>query len=374
MKLKIHIRKTELELWFRNGDLKGVLPPGAWFMPGRWIGRDQVEVVSTLNTEVQHPMLDALLLEDAFLAHVIVYDVKDDERAIYWRDGRVAEVLGPGRHVFWKQPRKVEVEVVSTESVRFEHAQLDAILTAPGAAEHLDTLRVQESQKAVLFVDSKIDCLLDAGRHAFWRFGSTGKAYGKMIDLREVTTEVGGQEIMTSDRVTLRVNLLVTWQVVDPLRVVTQVADHGQSIYREAQLVLRAAVGGRTLEQLLADKTTLGRELRDGLEGRLAALGVEVRSFGVRDVILPGDMKSILNQGIEAEKQAEANIIRRREETAAARSQANTARLLADNPVLIRMKELESLQEILKGAKVSFVLGAGDITDQVRSLVAGSDT
>jgi regulator of protease activity HflC (stomatin/prohibitin superfamily) len=72
--------------------------------------------------------------------------------------------------------------------------------------------------------------------------------------------------------------------------------------------------------------------------------GVSVRSVGLRDIILPGEMKQILNQVIEAEKQAQANLIRRREETAAARSQANTAKLLAENPGAgSRMKELESL-------------------------------
>ena len=95
-----------------------------------------------------------------------------------------------------------------------------------------------------------------------------------------------------------------------------------------------------------------------------------MRSVGLRDIILPGDMKLILNQVIEAQKQAEANLIRRREETAAARSQANTAKLLADNPALARMKELEALQEILSGTKATFILGQGDLTEQIGRLVA----
>jgi regulator of protease activity HflC (stomatin/prohibitin superfamily) len=105
------------------------------------------------------------------------------------------------------------------------------------------------------------------------------------------------------------------------------------------------------------------------LTRRAADFGVTVRSVGLRDIILPGDMKSILNQVIEAEKQAQANLIRRREETAAARSQANTARLLAENPMLARMKELELLQEILAGTRATFVLGRGDVAEQVRGLL-----
>ncbi len=73
---------------------------------------------------------------------------------------------------------------------------------------------------------------------------------------------------------------------------------------------------------------------------------------------------------IAATKEAEANLIKRREETAAARSQANTAKLLAENPQLQRLKELELLKDVLAGAKTSFVFGAGDIAEQVRALVA----
>jgi 3-deoxy-D-arabino-heptulosonate 7-phosphate (DAHP) synthase class II len=81
-------------------------------------------------------------------------------------------------------------------------------------------------------------------------------------------------------------------------------------------------------------------------------------------------MKTLLNQVIAATKEAEANLIRRREETAAARSQANTAKLLAENPLLIRLKELEMLKDVLSGSHATFVLGSGDIADQLRTLVA----
>ena len=80
-------------------------------------------------------------------------------------------------------------------------------------------------------------------------------------------------------------------------------------------------------------------------------------------------MKTLLNQVIAATKEAEANLIRRREETAAARSQANTAKLLAENPPLPRLKELEMLKEVLAGTNATFVLGQGDLSDQLRGLI-----
>src|SRR5690606_22910250 len=119
-------------------------------------------------------------------------------------------------------------------------------------------------------------------------------------------------------------------------------------------------------------KDGVGEEVRARIAQSAAAAGVAVGSVGVRDVVLPGDMKDILNQVIQARKEAEANLIRRQEETAAARSQANTARLLRDNPVLVRMKELEALQQILAGTRATFVLGGGDLGEQVKSLLGSA--
>jgi regulator of protease activity HflC (stomatin/prohibitin superfamily) len=228
---------------------------------------------------------------------------------------------------------------------------------------------VDAHQEVLLYRDGVLIDRMGGGLHVFWK--GAGKLAWKTVDTRECALDVAGQEIMTADKVTLRVNLLVTYRVADSVRAVTATADYAQALYREAQLVLRAAVGAKTLDALLSDKETVGAEVREALSARADAIGVRVSAVGLRDVILPGDMKSLLNQVIAATKEAEANLIKRREETAAARSQANTAKLLADNPVLARLKELEMLQSILAGSKATFVFGQGDLSEQVRSLVAG---
>src|SRR6185437_14961765 len=97
------------------------------------------------------------------------------------------------------------------------------------------------------------------------------------------------------------------------------------------------------------------------------ALGV--LSAGVRDVILPGDMKELMNKVTEARKAAEANLVTRREETAALRSQANTAKLLADNPVLMRLRELEVLEKVATAGHLNIVLGEKGLADRVVNLL-----
>jgi regulator of protease activity HflC (stomatin/prohibitin superfamily) len=366
----IHIKKHERGLWFRRGDFHQLLFPGTyrlWNLPWSF-GSTKVEVIDLLKTRFEHPLLDVLIDDPRVRQSLIVVDLTDDERALVWRNGRLLHILGPGRHAYWKLPHAVTVETFDVKPFRFDHAKLAAILQHPDATKYLDGVAVPEHEDVLLYRDGVQVDTLGKGLHVFWK--GAGKVSWKAVDRREQTADVAGQEIMTADKVTLRVNLLVTYQVIDAIKAITSVADHAQALYREAQLVLRAAVGTRTLDALLGDKEAVGGEVRIALAERAAELGVAVRSVGLRDIVLPGDMKSLLNGVIAAAKEAEANLIRRREETAAARSQANTAKLLAENPQLARLKELELLQQILAGAKTTFVFGGGkDIAEQVRSLV-----
>jgi regulator of protease activity HflC (stomatin/prohibitin superfamily) len=189
------------------------------------------------------------------------------------------------------------------------------------------------------------------------------------IDLREQSLDIGGQEIMTADRVTLRLNAVATYRVVDPLKYMTQSGDPRQALYREAQLALRALVGTLELDALLADKNALAERLNGQLKTRAAGFGIDVIGLGVRDVILPGEMKDLLNKVTEAKKAAEASLITRREETATMRMQANTAKILESNPTLVRMRELEALEKVAAKANLTVVLGEGGLADKVVKLL-----
>jgi regulator of protease activity HflC (stomatin/prohibitin superfamily) len=196
----------------------------------------------------------------------------------------------------------------------------------------------------LLIVDGAFERVLGAGLHAFWKYQRVLKI--EQADRRVQAMEVTGQEILTRDKVSLRVNLTALWQIEDVVRARASVTEVTDSVYKTLQFALRAAVGTRTLDELLADKSVLDREIRDAAVAGLEVQGVAVRSVGVKDVILPGEMKTILNQVVEAEKRAQANLIQRREETAAMRSLLNTARLMDDNPTLLRLKELETLEAV----------------------------
>ena len=373
---KIHIRQHERGVWLRDGDFRRLLAPGdhRLFSPF-WNGRrDVILPADTLATRFDHALLDLMLQQPHVRDALHVVDLTDVERALVWKDERLAYVLGPGRHAFWKTPYRLYVETFRVDGAEsnggsfwFRHPRLAVVLKHPDAAKWLDAVQVDAGAEVLLYRDGVLTDRLGQGLHVYWK--GTGKVVWKPVDLREQIADVAGQEIITADKVTLRVNLLVTYQVADSVRAVTAVGDYGQALYREAQLALRAAVGARTLDALLADKESVGGEVRTVLTARTAEFGVLVRGVGLRDIVLPGDMKTLLNQVIAAQKEAEANLIRRREETASVRSQANTAKLLAESPQLARLKELEMLKEVLAGTSATFVFGEGDLAAQVRSLV-----
>ena len=212
-----------------------------------------------------------------------------------------------------------------------------------GASDAISTVEVPDTSVGLLIVDGELREVLEPGLHAFWKFQRVLQI--ELVDRRVQTMEVAGQEILTRDKVSLRVNLTALWQVLDAVKARAAVSNFVDYVYKELQFALREAVGVRTLDELLGDKGALDREIeRVGREAR--GHGLAVRSVGVKDVILPGEMKTILNQVVEAEKVAQANLIRRREETAATRSLLNTARLMDENPTLLRLKELETLEKV----------------------------
>ena len=367
MYIKVHIKQFERGLLFRRGDFVRPLRAGTYRIPIWRIRKDRIEVVSTLKTKFEHTLLDVLVRDERLRDELAIIDLTDTQRALVWKDGRLFAIVGPGRHAFWKVPADLAIETYAIDEFRFAHAKLATIVQHADAAKWLDGVQVDAQEDVLLYRDGVLIDRLGEGLHVFWK--GTGKVRWKTVDRREQVADVAGQEIMTSDKVTLRVNLIVTYVVSDIVRATQAAADYAQALYREAQLVLRAAIGTRTLDALLADKESVGGEVRSALTVRAEQLGVTVKSVGLRDIILPGDMRALLNQVVQAQKEAEANLIKRREETAAARSQANTAKLLAESPQLQRLKELELLKDVLDGAHATFVLGQGDLTEQLRGLV-----
>src|SRR6516164_2607726 len=362
----VKVRSYEQGLYFRDGEFQGLLGAGRyWYVDP--LGKVDVEVVSQRAPWLVHEKLDMIVKSGALAERAVVLDLKDRQRALVWIDGRFSHVLPPGLYAYWTTYREVRVEVIDVQRAGFEHADLPVIVQSQAADRVLDSHAVEKDHMGVLFEDGKYVQPLAPGRYAFWK--NVAKVTLVPVDMRETMLDVAGQEIMTADKVTLRLNAVITYWVADARIAVTATDDVRQALYREAQLALRAVVGVRDLDQFLADKDAVAREMEESIRRRLTPLGLEIVSAGVRDVILPGDMKDLMNKVTEAKKAAEANLIVRREETAAMRSQANTAKLLEGNQPLMRLRELEVLEKVAASGKLNVVIGEKGLTERIVNLL-----
>ena len=263
--------------------------------------------------------------------------------------------------------RDVRVEIVDARDVQFTHKDQNAIAKSTGVETELNITSIEQGNAGVYFKDGKYVDTLSPGKYMFWKNMDKVKIYH--VDMRESMLDISGQDIMTSDKVTLRVNAVINYRVVDAMKSVSVVDDSQQALYREAQLAIRAVIGSYDLDSFLADKEKVASDLEKALKDRAGELGLEVLSLGIRDLILPGDMKNLMNKVIEAKKAADADLITRREETAAMRSQANTARLLENNPTLMRLRELDVLEKIAGNSKLNVVLGEKGLADRIVNLL-----
>lgn len=188
------------------------------------------------------------------------------------------------------------------------------------------------------------------------------------VDTRQLQIEINGQEILTKHKAALRINAWGQYKVVDIEKALLENKEYERQLYVAFQLALRDYIGGMAFDELLEKKETMVPYILQRVSEGAATLGVQITGFGIRDIILPGDVKEIMNQVLIAEKKAQANIIMRREETASTRSLLNTAKLMEDNPMLFKLKEMEYIEKIAEKVNSISVSGDGVLIDQLRQI------
>ena len=355
---RIVIGDGERGLRFRDRRLESVLMPGVYryFDP---LKRNTVEVFRVDEMLYTGRHVDVLIerLGDELANYFVLADIGVDEVGLLKVNGKLDDVLAPGsRELYWKGGREIAIETLAVgEDLEVPVAVARRLNQIGGLKRVAVATEVPAESAGLLIIDGRIARRLDPGRYAFWNF--QGNVQVEVIDLRVQSLEVSGQELLTRDKVSLRVNLAASIRVTDPITARSRVARYADFVYRELQYGLRKAVSDKTLDELLGDKASLDADIYAYVRGRVTDLGIEIQGVGVKDVILPGEMRDILNSVVQAEKAAQANVIRRREEANATRSLANTAKLMDDNPTLLRLKELEALEKVTEKVERLTVFG-----------------
>ncbi|ENL7152288.1 slipin family protein [Escherichia coli] len=361
---KISVRKDQLALLSRNGDYYKVLHAGEHLLP--WLNTPEVLLITLDGSEVPDVLADYLrrFQPDWVEKYCLVADLSEIEAGALYMDGILLEILPPStRRLYWRVEDDLTQVRMNTQQVQVQTEVMNAVLQPrrKGAVKGRDailTVQVPAWHVGVLKIDGETQALLPPGLTAYWKINHLVDA--EVVDTRLQVLEVSGQEILTKDKVNLRINLAANWRYSDVLLAFSQLTKPIDHLYRELQFALREAVGTRTLDELLEDKQVIDDVVSEQVKSRMLPFGMEIASLGVKDIVLPGDMKNILAQLVEAEKSAQANVIRRREETAATRSLLNTAKVMENNPVALRLKELETLERVAERIDNISVFGGLD--------------
>ena len=319
-------------------------------------------------TPAQDPVLRPELLDIVPETWTLPVEVAHHELAVVRVGGRPVRVLGEGSWRVWAPANAlgtrgaqrllhVDVEMLDSRQAPPDPKSPYFGLLPAGSTT---AGNVALGQVGILRRGGRVEGLIEPGEHVFWNLEKNVSI--QVIDLRPQALPVSSQEMLTKDKVGLRLNLAVVWRIAEPLVAVERMQNPGDLLYLKLQLATRRFVSSRNLDELLEGRDDLERALKAGLTEQVVGTGVVIEEVGLKDLILPGSMRSILNRVVEAQRQAEANNITRREETAATRSLANTARVLSNNPVLLRLKELEHIKEIADSiGQVSLVVTAKEL-------------
>lgn len=378
---KIEVPEGHLALLYFDGIYKRLLKPGLYYYWQQNV-KVQHELVNlslkAVDTDGQHILasnlvpaagleLAALATDPDFVAETVHIEVPDDHLALTSLDGRLTGALPAGDHYLWKAGRLITHELVSIKDPDGA-GKIPERTMQHLSPEFYAQIEVGEGEAALLYFGGAFQRLLTAGTHYFWKGGP--QISFRQVDLRWQQLELNGQEILTADKVSLRLNFVCRYKIDDPVQALGQHKNLTGELHALTQLAVRELVGRYRFDELLRQKESLADQILEKLSARQAEFYVTFADAGLRDIILPGEVREIMNQVLVAEKAAQASVITRREEVASTKSLLETSKLLEENATLYRLKEMEFIERICDKVGSISLDGGQNILEGLRRLIS----
>ncbi|MFY0631669.1 MAG: slipin family protein [Flavobacteriaceae bacterium] len=363
---RVRINVGKVGLVFKNGDYQRVITQGK-----SWLKlRESVMVYNMAHTFTAPIALEILLKDEVLAEKLEVIDVLDTEIVVVYENKNFKNVLSAGRYVYWKGLVEREFVKVDLSKIEITESIDVSLFNRFELSKYVRVFEVAAYEKAVLLIDDVYNKTLEAGIYRYWKNDTSIKI--AKADLRQLQLEIAGQELLTKDKAAIRINFYTQYKVVDIEKALLENKDYEKQLYIAMQLVLRAYVGTYSLDELLERKENIAKAVFEDVKEAAEKLGVSILNCGIRDVILTGEMKEIMNQVLVAQKKAQANTITRREETASTRSLLNTAKLMEDNDMLFKLKEMEYVEKIADKVGEITVSGNGNMVKQLKEIFSVS--
>lgn len=356
------IFNNEIAMVFKNGRFCDVVESGKYIEA---FGKEYVS--QNKNGEISSSEVSAeeILNNKKLNGKVVTCLVNTNETVIHYVNNVYEGVYTKeGLHAFWANAGKHEFKTVSSDIVLLDTAEFsrDTLSKMPVVFSRC----ISEGFKGLVFVDGKFNRLLDAGTYFFLDVNNNINV--DVVNTSLQTINIQPQEILTLDKVSIRFNVTAEYEFYDVVKANTLINDYKTVFYNRIQIALRTLVGDMKLDDLLTSKEEVSQRLLNMVKEEAEELYLNVRNVAIKDIILPGEIRNIMNTVLVAEKKAQAANITRREEVASTRSLLNTAKLMDENKTLYHLKELEYIERICANAN-SLNVGSGNILGELSKMI-----
>ncbi len=365
------IKEQECGYLLKNGVLVKLLFAGKYDLFS-WMGYELKTVTMLGQVDTQELPVELLMKHPEFASRVVRVQIPDECIGMHMVNGAYKQVLMGGEALYWNVYETNEIRLLDVTGTRITEEQVPRMYRHLLPPRLYKKVSVGDGETGLLYIDNRYTEQLGSGTYYFWIYAHEISC--KIFNLKIQQLDISGQEILTADKVGIRLNILCSYRITDPLSLVQKMEGTGKLLYAKIQLLTREYVGRYRLDELLAQKDEIGSFLCEQMKAMQEEYCVEIKEVGIKDIILPGEIRDIMNTVLVAEKKAQANVIMRREEVASTRSLLNTAKLMEENKILYRLKELEYLERICDKVGSISLSGAGNILEQLSGLALPRET
>lgn len=361
------IFNNEIAMVYKNGRFVDVVECGKYF---ETCGREYV--AKNKNTEISSDQVTAeeILGNKRLKDKITTCLIKPNEIVVHYvNNSYEGAYTKEGLHAFWTHAGKHEFKTVASDCVILDIKEFSRDTLS--RMSFVFSRCILEGYKGLVYVDGKFDRLLDAGTYYFLNVNDNIKV--EVVNTCLQSLIMHPQEILTLDKVSIRFNVALEYEFIDVVKAMTMLHDYANMLYNRVQIALRSLVGELKLDDLLISKEEISNKLFDIVQREAEDLYLNIRNVAIKDIILPGEIRDIMNMVLVAEKKAQAANIARREEVASTRSLLNTAKLMDENKTLYHLKELEYIERICSRTN-SLNVGSGNILGELSRMVQRNES
>lgn len=363
--MKYIIKDNQAGFVLKNGVFRKMITAGTYHF-SKMLGYEvEVEEMTGELNYVEVPY-QVLSKDTAFLDATVHMEIPDGYAGFIYINEKLTMFATRKEYTFWNVFDKYEIKIVSmNEPVIGAEVSKQMLSLVPG--KFYTEISVGEGETGLVYYDNVMQNQLSRGVYHFWNYTHNITCY--VLDMKQKELDIVGQEILTRDKIGIRMNVACIYKIRDAVEFTATITDLKGQLYSAVQLAIREIVGNYKLDEILELKEQISKEIYDVLKERETMFCVTFLNAGIKDIILPGEIREIMNSVLVAEKAAQANVISRREEVASTRSLLNTAKLMDENRTLYKLKELEYLEKICEKVGEISVNGNVGIIEQLGKMM-----